>query len=507
MAFPSAALNHCQGIEQINRRSQRRGEMSKNLSILGLLAVFLVTSFWFGATPVRGTGFAVNSSADDANAHDWLPGDGMCADSLGRCTLRAAIEEANDWPGADTITFQTAMNIYINAGEGVLPSIDETVTIDASSVWDSVDDVPGVMINGQGGSFAGLYVGASSCQIYGLYITYFGGDGILVVSAANWIGGSGAGQRNVLSGNDTGISLYGPSAQNNVLHNNYIGLTPAGNTKNPNDTGLYIGNGAVDNIVGGNAAGHVNYISGNTYDGVLIDGTGTDNNWLGGNAIGLGTDLSNLGNGAWGIRIRNWAANTVIGGASGSGNVIGYSTYSGIYAQNASGTQITDNLISGNGSDGIDIADSTACIVSDNLIGGNALNGVRVEGASAAGNLIWPNSIFGNGAKGIYLQNGGNMGIAAPVISNASQWGASGTTCAFCKVALYSDASDEGQIYHDISDPADAGGNWSYVGGPLTGPNLTATSIDGSGNTSEFSSPFAITSPHRVFLPLVGKNH
>ena len=483
--------------------------MERTQRILVALAVLLVGLLWTGAAPVRGTGFVVDATFDDADAHDANPGDCVCADTWGLCTLRAAIEEANQCPGSDTITFQSDMNIYINAGEGVLPSLDETVTIDASSVWNAVDDVPGVMINGQGGSFSGLYLGASSCQIYGLYITNFGGDGILVVSAANWIGGTGAGQRNVLSGNDTGISLYTSAAQNNILHNNYLGLTPAGNTKNPNDTGLYIGGGAVDNIVGGNDAAHVNYISGNTYNGVLIEGSGTDNNWLAGNGIGLSADLStNLGNGAYGIRIQNGPANTTIGGASGSGNFVSYSTYSGVYVVNAgSGTQITDNVIGGNSGDGIEISNSTGCVISSNLISSNTLNGVRVVGASAAGNLIWPNSIWSNGAKGIYLQNGGNMGIAAPIINSAGQWGASGTTCASCRVALYSDAGDEGQVYHDILW-ADAGGNWSYVGGPLTGPNLTATSIDISGNTSEFSAPYAIGGGfHKVFLPLVNRNN
>ncbi len=45
--------------------------------------------------------FAVNSTAD---AVDTLPGNGVCASSLGACTLRAAIQEANALGGTHTIT-------------------------------------------------------------------------------------------------------------------------------------------------------------------------------------------------------------------------------------------------------------------------------------------------------------------------------------------------------------------------------------------------------------------
>ncbi|MBX3279585.1 MAG: putative Ig domain-containing protein [Acidobacteria bacterium] len=46
--------------------------------------------------------FQVNDSGDTADAS---PGNGVCADSNGKCTLRAAIEEANALSGPDTITF------------------------------------------------------------------------------------------------------------------------------------------------------------------------------------------------------------------------------------------------------------------------------------------------------------------------------------------------------------------------------------------------------------------
>jgi CSLREA domain-containing protein len=44
--------------------------------------------------------FTVNSTIDSVDAS---PGDGVCADSLNRCTLRAAVMEANALAGADTI--------------------------------------------------------------------------------------------------------------------------------------------------------------------------------------------------------------------------------------------------------------------------------------------------------------------------------------------------------------------------------------------------------------------
>jgi CSLREA domain-containing protein len=52
--------------------------------------------------------FVVNTTSD---LPDATPGNGVCetADGNGFCTLRAAIQEANAWPGDDTITFSAAI--------------------------------------------------------------------------------------------------------------------------------------------------------------------------------------------------------------------------------------------------------------------------------------------------------------------------------------------------------------------------------------------------------------
>jgi CSLREA domain-containing protein len=43
----------------------------------------------------------VETSAVDSP--DAVPGNGVCADNVGRCTLRAAVAEANALPGADVV--------------------------------------------------------------------------------------------------------------------------------------------------------------------------------------------------------------------------------------------------------------------------------------------------------------------------------------------------------------------------------------------------------------------
>ncbi|HEV3293904.1 MAG TPA: CSLREA domain-containing protein, partial [Streptosporangiaceae bacterium] len=53
--------------------------------------------------------FTVNTTAD---AHDTHPGDGICADAAGRCTLRAALEEANASPPGSTVRITVPAGTY-----------------------------------------------------------------------------------------------------------------------------------------------------------------------------------------------------------------------------------------------------------------------------------------------------------------------------------------------------------------------------------------------------------
>lgn len=79
--------------------------MKQTASRISVLVAVVLTVFAFiGLMPIwaqtPGATFTVNSTVDAADAN---PGDGVCATEEGLCTLRAAIQETNALPGADTI--------------------------------------------------------------------------------------------------------------------------------------------------------------------------------------------------------------------------------------------------------------------------------------------------------------------------------------------------------------------------------------------------------------------
>jgi len=66
-----------------------------------------------GAIEVARPVFTVNHAADSVDA---APGNGSCADSSGRCTMRAAVQEANARPGADAIVLGDVDPLLSRAG-------------------------------------------------------------------------------------------------------------------------------------------------------------------------------------------------------------------------------------------------------------------------------------------------------------------------------------------------------------------------------------------------------
>jgi len=206
-------------------------------------------------------------------------------------------------------------------------------------------------------------------------------------AVGNTIGGAVAGARNVISGNRfDGVSVGSLNnvASGTVIQGNYIGTDVTGTVAIGNgSTGIAIGSGARDTIVGGTTVLTRNIVSGNRLSGIEVGGNpGSVNTLVQGNFIGTKADgVSPLGNGRDGV-VSTTSSTTVGGTVPGAGNVIAFNGESGIFF--FSGT-----------SD-----------IRGNTIFSNSRNGVVIQFAHSP---IVGNSIFNNGGLGIELTNGSGV--------------------------------------------------------------------------------------------------
>ena len=132
---------------------------------------------------VASEGMIVNSAADTADADH---GDGHCdtggprVEGRRECTLRAAIEEANAWPGRDRIEFDIP-GAAVLTPQRPLPTIEEGVFLDATTQSGGRVVLEG---DGAGPDAAGLRLDAGRSSIAGLTIRRFSGAGIVSTSVA-----------------------------------------------------------------------------------------------------------------------------------------------------------------------------------------------------------------------------------------------------------------------------------------------------------------------------------
>ncbi|MDJ0960174.1 MAG: Ig-like domain-containing protein [Acidimicrobiia bacterium] len=277
-----------------------------------------------------------------------------------------------------------------------------------------------------------------------------GNNGIYIDgSPGNTIGGLTANHRNVVSGNDNnGILLDGADATGNTIQGNYFGLNAAGDAAVPNsDEGVDLSD-APGNLVGGNAVGAGNVISGNGQDGVLLIGAGSTGNFVSGNSIGTNAagDAA-VANGRAGVYIDNAATANDIGGPTAAwGNVISGNTEDGIYLTD-SGTdlnRITHNYIGTNaagdaavpnGDRGVQVESGASSnwigdVGQGNVISGNTGDGIIIAdwlSSGTANNRIIENLVgvaadgttpLGNGANGVHIDPVANTLIATNTIAH-----------------------------------------------------------------------------------------
>jgi hypothetical protein len=256
--------------------------------------------------------------------------------------------------------------------------------------------------NTSGNVVAGNYLGLNPAGTAAIGNNTEGVD-IFNSATANVVGGTLPGAGNVISGNGAqGVLIQTGASSNNIL-GNFIGLNAAGITAVPNGwagghfAGVEIGAGAQGNVIGGLTTNARNVISGNTLQGVAIDGAGTMGNLVLGNYIGVNpAGSAAIGNQSAGIDIFSGATANYIGGdVPGAGNVISGNGLQGVLLQYAgtSGNFVQGNFI------GLNAAGNAAI--------SNAWSGVEINNG-ATGNLIGGyggarNFISGNGEYGVYI--------------------------------------------------------------------------------------------------------
>ena len=373
----------------------------------------------------------------------------------GTGSLRAAITASNKHAGKDRITFSIGSGAKTITPLTQLPQLTGAVAIDATTQPGHAKK-PIIELNGTKAGGYGLTIRGGHSEVTGLVINHFssgilivGGGyntvagnyigtdisgyhaagnsdkGIIVQSNNNLIGGAGKYGRNVISSNaKNGIQLYTSAAKGNIVASNFIGTDADGAHALPNGSGIGI-TGGVSNVIGGRGTSQRNVISGNSFDGVVVN-NGGQHNAISGNYIGTTySGSSKLGNGNYGVEISD-ASNVVGGARQGQGNVISGNAYSGIalwlssahdnvVLGNYIGTDASGKKALGNAWSGIDVTSGATNNTiggtrtgAGNLISGNVQSGVKQY---LGGNNVYVGNTLGFNAKRSAALANGHDGI------------------------------------------------------------------------------------------------
>ncbi|MBN2683560.1 MAG: right-handed parallel beta-helix repeat-containing protein [Bacteroidales bacterium] len=173
------------------------------------------------------------------------------------------------------------------------------------------------------------------------------GMGVLIDNSSyNTIGGTNPDDKNVISGNyDSGILINASASTANEIFGNYIGTNFFGNIKLSNSFGIIIANSG-GNFIGSSTGSGKNIISGNHETGILINGSGAENNIIINNYIGVGISGTNILANHTGVLIKTNAHRNIIGGTNASErNVISGNIEIGVYIESADSNIVIGNFI------------------------------------------------------------------------------------------------------------------------------------------------------------------
>ena len=364
------------------------------------------------------------------------------------------------------------------------------------------------IFGGQENKVIGSYIGTSD---NGNLPEPNGGEGISILdSERNAIGGEGLLEGNIIGASLYGIYIKGSKASWNTIDSNFIGVYDSTADIGNVNAGIYIGEGATYNAVGGDCQHVENYIQNNHGDGVILSGQGnyqngvlgnnisnnqgngivvanhaqengircntigsnnesgvlviqpdTSGNYIGENVIGFDPIYTNPSspNGKHGIGLydgtnNNLVAGNYIGNNGWSGvAIIGITTSNNELYRNHIGTGLSGEPM-GNAFFGVDIIESPDNTLTENVIANNGTAGgsagVHIGKDTAVGNGLYRNSIYDNAGLGIQLTDRSQHEISPPVIMDGYCPGVSGIAGPTgARVDIFSDGADEGRYYEE----------------------------------------------------------
>jgi hypothetical protein len=323
-------------------------------------------------------------------------------------------------------------------------------------------------------------------------------EGVVLWAAAR-VGGTGAGEGNLIAGNGfadtasgTGILIF-ENAGGSLVEGNILGLSASGQALGNGYSGITVHGTTAGALIGGSVPGARNVISGNAHAGVAIYTTNASlpqnvvvkGNYIGTDATGA---VAGVGNGVFGISV-----------SEGTGHVFG------------GDTAADGNLIAGNGGPGVGVLgpDTQAAILS-NRIFQNAGLGIDLGADGLTAN---DNGDVDNGPNGLLnhpnLLSATRNATAGNTVIPVSFTGAPGVSY---RLQFFTNAACDGThgegalLFHEENIMPTSGDATAVINAPLVpeGTVLTATLTafsGGTGVTSEFSNCVtAVDDPGVLFV-------
>jgi parallel beta-helix repeat protein len=247
-----------------------------------------------------------------------------------------------------------------NAGDGIA-LVSDGNTVQGNTIGTDISGSVALSNLGDGvGNLAKVFQGVGFCQQAAQFGGSNNTIGGAVPGAGNLISSNKAhginlvkSSNNAIAGNRVGTNAQASAALPNLGSGIFVNGFCDG----------ALCTGSSGNTIGGTSAGSGNTVAGNGGDGIHLDGLGNgQNNLVQGNRIGVGTGGSSLGNGGNGVFVGDGAVNDAVGGTvSGAGNVIANNSGSGVLIGTGSSDSATRgpvqrNITRNNGGLGIDLA-------------------------------------------------------------------------------------------------------------------------------------------------------